>query len=487
MDNSSFNPKLWLSKDKVQTNVTDEAGFQSPRPIQPDPNPSDDGFGAFWKGFSTPATVAVAATPIMPTHAPGYAPPLDRRFALAMIASAAILASSALAAWFTRSEPASPALVSPATTADTGANVQERAVNLAGPGQLVGALIDAGVNPADANAAAAAATPHLAAGSEIHAILVIVPGDGAGGGVLQQLRATRIDGSGVILARAIDGSYAVTPLVADVTRNIKVLRGEIDSESFYTSAVSAGLIDTLIPEFINAFSYDFNLASEVSPGDVFEVAYDQEVNGQGESIGQPKLLYAQLTTAKKSLALYRFQSGDGDSGWFDGNGATTKRGLMRTPVDGARITSKFGMRFHPVLHYNKLHGGTDFAAPTGTPIFAAADGTIEFAAMKGANGNLTILRHDNGWATFYLHQNVFAPGIAAGTRVTQGQRIGDVGTTGRSTGPHLHYEVHIDGERIDPLSIPTDEASRKRLDSSALQAFLKERDRIDTARSQRSN
>ncbi|HMP55014.1 MAG TPA: M23 family metallopeptidase [Novosphingobium sp.] len=155
---------------------------------------------------------------------------------------------------------------------------------------------------------------------------------------------------------------------------------------------------------------------------------------------------------------------------------------MRTPVDGARISSKFGMRFHPVLKYNRLHGGTDFAAPIGTPIYAAADAVVEFAAMKGANGNLTILRHDNGWRTYYLHQNVFSPGIAPGVRVNQGQHIGDVGTTGRSTGPHLHYEVHIDGERVDPLSIKTDDAERKRLEGPALDAFMRERDRIDQAR-----
>lgn len=486
MDNNSFNPKLWLSENKVRSNVSDAASANSSYPSQHNPSPPSEGFGAFWQSVGAPS--ALAAAPHLVAPAPSrLRAPFDRRFALALTASAAILTSSALTAWLTATEPASTPLESAAGFTAPGSTVQERAVNLAGPGQLVGALIEAGVSPADANAAAAAATPHLASGGEIHAILVIVPGTGAGGALLQQLRAVRIDGSGVILARTTDGTYAVTPLIADISRKIEVLRGEIDSESFYTSAVAAGLIDTLIPEFINAFSYDFNLASEVTPGDVFEVAYDQEVNGEGEAIGQPKLLYAQLTTAKKSLALYRFQTADDGTGWFDGNGATTKRGLMRTPVDGARITSKFGMRFHPVLHYNKLHGGTDFAAPTGTPIFAAADGAIEFAAMKGANGNLTILRHDNGWATYYLHQNVFAPGIAAGTRVTQGQRIGDVGTTGRSTGPHLHYEVHIDGERIDPLSIPTDEASRKRLDGTALQAFLKERDRIDTARSQRTN
>lgn len=470
MNDDSFDPKQWTTSNRQQSGA-------APR----------DEAGSFWReaaGSDHAATAAQAAHPLSQEARPARHRPADRRRALAVAVSVAILAGGTLAAWLTRSETTSDISPSPVNTAGSSANVQERAVNLAGPGQLVGALVEAGVRPDDASAAAAAAAPHLASGGEIHAILVLAPGpDGV---LLQQLRAVHIDGSGVVLSRTADGTYSVTPLAADVSRKIEVLRGEIDSESFYTSAVTAGLIDTLIPEFINAFAYDFNLASEVSPGDVFEVAYDQEVNGSGEPVGQPKLLYAQLTTPKKSLALYRFQAAGEDAGWFDGNGATTRRGLMRTPVDGARITSKFGMRFHPVLHYNKLHGGTDFAAPTGTPIFAAADGTIEFAAMKGANGNLTILRHDNGWQTYYLHQNVFAPGIAAGSRVTQGQRIGDVGTTGRSTGPHLHYEVHIDGERVDPLSIPADEASRKRLDGAVLQAFMKERDRIDAARSQRT-
>jgi murein DD-endopeptidase MepM/ murein hydrolase activator NlpD len=271
-------------------------------------------------------------------------------------------------------------------------------------------------------------------------------------------------------------------VAADLSREVKVLRGELDTESFYSSAVAAGLIDTLIPEFINAFGYDFNLAAEILPGDTFEVAYEQAVNESGEPFGQPQLLFAQLTTRTKSLALYRFRDAEGAVGWYDGNGASTRRGLMRTPVDGARISSKFGMRFHPVLHYNRLHGGTDFAAPTGTPIYAAADGAVEFAAMKGANGNLTVIRHDNGWRTLYLHQNRFMPGIAPGVRVIQGQHIGDVGTTGRSTGPHLHYEVHIDGQRVDPLSIRTDDARRKRMEGTLLAAFMRERDRVDVAR-----
>ncbi|MFN3469920.1 MAG: peptidoglycan DD-metalloendopeptidase family protein [Novosphingobium sp.] len=475
MNDDSFDPKQWV------------AGRTSPKdPVSaPDAGNRPASGTAFWKeALASPLPPGSGASGTANSAAPAATPKRrDMRLAIALAGSAAILAATALAAWLAR-VPAPESTVP--VTSGTGTGMQERALNLTSPEQLATALVEAGVRLDDATAAAIAAAPYLGGGGEIHAILVIAPGEGGSGGLLRQLRASRVDGSGVMLGRSDDGGFTVTPLAADVTHRIQVLRGEIDSESFYTSAVTAGLVDTLIPEFINAFSYDFNLASEVAPGDVFEVAYDQEVNGRDEPVGPPRLLFAQLTTPKKSLALYRFHPPGEDAGWFDGNGATTKRGLMRTPVDGARITSKFGMRFHPVLHYNKLHGGTDFAAPIGTPIFAAADGMIEFAAMKGANGNLTILRHDNGWQTYYLHQNVFAPGIAAGVRVTQGQRIGDVGTTGRSTGPHLHYEVHIDGERVDPLSIPTDEASRKRLQGAALQAFLKERDRIDTARSQRA-
>jgi murein DD-endopeptidase MepM/ murein hydrolase activator NlpD len=358
----------------------------------------------------------------------------------------------------------------------------ERSLNLSGAGELAAAMAAVGMPPAEAEAAAAAASAGLSKPGGIRARMVMVP---AGEGFsLQRLQASYLDGSGVVVTRDAAGKFQSRAIAAELTRQIKVLRGELDSESFYTSAVSSGLIDALIPEFINAFAYDFNLASEVSPGDTFEVAYQQSVNEDGEPVGQPQLLFASLTTQAKSLALYRFVKPDGEVGWFDGNGASTKRGFMRTPVDGARISSKFGMRFHPVLHYNKLHGGVDFAAPTGTPIYAAADGVVEFAAYKGANGNLTVVRHDNGWRTLYLHQNRFSPGIAPSVRVTQGQHIGDIGTTGRSTGPHLHYEVHIEGRRIDPLTIKTADSERKRIEGAALAAFRRERDRVDVARAQ---
>ncbi|HMO68530.1 MAG TPA: M23 family metallopeptidase [Novosphingobium sp.] len=471
-DNNSFDPRQWR-----RNSAGSSAG-----PVNPVGSATETTGADFWKAAAAeagldqtgPGPADLKAAPPRQSGPPRF----EGRPLLAAAISLTLLGLTGLAAWLTRDEAASPA---PARTdAPLAPRDEERAINLAGIGRLAAALIEAGVSEEDANAAASAAASAINGTGELRAILVLSREPGRT--VLRHLHVSLPDGSGAVLARRADGTFETTPLIADLSREIKVLRGEIDSESFYTSAVSAGLVDAVIPEFINAFGYDFNLAAEISPGDVFEVAYDQLVNARGEPIGPPKLLYGLLSTPEKSLALYRFEPPGGEAGWFDGNGASTKRGLMRTPVDGARISSKFGMRFHPVLKYNRLHGGTDFAAPIGTPIYAAADAVVEFAAMKGANGNLTILRHDNGWRTYYLHQNVFSPGIAPGVRVNQGQHIGDVGTTGRSTGPHLHYEVHIDGERVDPLSIKTDDAERKRLEGPALDAFMRERDRIDQAR-----
>jgi murein DD-endopeptidase MepM/ murein hydrolase activator NlpD len=212
------------------------------------------------------------------------------------------------------------------------------------------------------------------------------------------------------------------------------------------------------------------------------VAYEQTVNAQGKPYGEPQLLFASLVTATKRRALYRFKPVDQDVGWFDGNGASTVRSFMRTPVDGARITSKFGMRFHPVLHYTRLHAGVDFGVPVGTPVFAAADGVVIGSSPTTCGGNMAVLLHDNGWVTRYFHLSHFAPGLHNGQRVTQGYTIGLSGTTGTcTTGPHLHYEVRINGEPVDPLSIKT-ESGRKGLEGAAREAFLQQRDRVDVAR-----
>ena len=188
------------------------------------------------------------------------------------------------------------------------------------------------------------------------------------------------------------------------------------------------------------------------------------------------------------MALYRYVQADGKPGWFDGNGGSIKRGFMRTPIDGARISSKFGMRFHPVLHYSRLHKGVDFAAPVGTPIYAAADGTVSTATPNRCGGNWVIIDHEKSMQTRYFHLSRYAEGLHAGQHVTQGETVGYVGATGTcQTGPHLHYETLLGGEHVDPLSIPVEESTRKRLEAAALQGFLRERDRIDVARAQQVN
>jgi len=481
MANDSFDPKQWLSGSSAQPGSSDPSAAKS----------ANDGTD-FWR-ISLPDALAKEEADLSTSSAQvkssskssdlpaGLVP---GRVALAALLSAAILAAAAAGAWFTR-QPAAE-VAAPVAEATQGSGIEERALNLSGIGQLAAALTSAGVRPAEANAAAAAAAGQIAGSGEIRAILVLRSEGGTN--VLQQLNASLADGSGVVLTRLADGSFASQTLAADLTREVKVLRGEIDSESFYTSAVSAGLVDALIPEFINAFGYDFNLASEVTPGDVFEVAYDQAVNGRGEPIGPPKLLYGQLTTKTKSLALYRFEPVGSEAGWFDGNGASTKRGLMRTPVDGARISSNFGMRFHPVLHYTRLHAGVDFAVPVGTPVYAAAAGVVIGSHPTGCGGNMAVVRHDNGWVTRYFHLSKFADGLYEGLRIPQGFTLGLSGTTGTcTTGPHLHYEVRINDEPVDPLTVPTDDSKRDRLAGANLTAFMKERDRIDVARAKGSD
>jgi murein DD-endopeptidase MepM/ murein hydrolase activator NlpD len=447
------------------------------------------------------SAVLTGLSPDLPTPLPQAEGAIDEsapaprsRVPLMLALSAVLLAGGGVFAWSTRQTGAAAPVAPSAPTARQIAASEapppptavERAINLGSAGELASALAALGVPGDQADAAAkAAASVMKAAPGYLRAHVVLLPeGEGFR---LQRLQASHADGSGVVVTREDDGSFRPRAVAADLTREVKVLRGELDSESFYTSAVTAGLTDTLIPEFINAFAFDFNLASEVQPGDTFEVAFEQSVNESGEAVGQPQLLFASLTTKVKSVALYRFKLPDGAIGWFDGNGASTKRGFMRTPVDGARISSKFGLRFHPVLHYTRLHAGVDFAVPIGTPVYAAADGTVIGSSPTGCGGNMAVVEHDNGWVTRYFHLSRFAPGLQNGQRVEQGFTVGLSGSTGTcTTGPHLHYEVRIKGDPVDPLSIPTEGGKRATMAVDQLPTFMKERDRVDVARAKQA-
>jgi murein DD-endopeptidase MepM/ murein hydrolase activator NlpD len=228
---------------------------------------------------------------------------------------------------------------------------------------------------------------------------------------------------------------------------------------------------------IRLFSYDVDFQRDLQPGDKFEVFYRVFYDGDGRAVKSGDVLFARLNTKGRTFGLYRYTTADGDTEYFDEQGRSNKKALMRTPIDGPRISSGFGLRRHPILGYSRMHKGLDFAAPTGTPIMAAGDGVVEFAGGARGFGRLIKLKHFGRYETYYGHMSRIAKGIHRGAHVKQGQVIAYVGSAGMATGPHLHYEVHVDGKAINPASnkVPIN----KTLQGKALAAFKRARDKID--------
>jgi murein DD-endopeptidase MepM/ murein hydrolase activator NlpD len=353
-------------------------------------------------------------------------------------------------------------------------------VTVAGPSQLLEALRNLGVDHAQSAMLNDRVLGYVGKSPGELRLTADMASSSDGQLSLSWLEVARADGAGVRLISSGHG-FDAQKLAAKVVTNILAVRGEMGT-TFYNSAVEAGVDDSLISDFAGAFNYDVDFQFELQAGDIFEGAFEQDYNPWGEAVGAPRLLFASLRLQKggKSLRFYRFKAG-GQYGWFDSNGRSNRRSFMRTPVDGARVTSGFGMRFHPILHYTRLHGGTDFAAPIGTPVYASGNGKVIVAGCcHGDAGTMIAIQHDNGWVTHYFHLSAIMPGIVPGIRVTQSERIGNVGETGGATGPHLHYEVVINGVKVDPLKVDTGQGVT--LGGAELVAFKQERDRIDSAR-----
>lgn len=227
--------------------------------------------------------------------------------------------------------------------------------------------------------------------------------------------------------------------------------GEID-DSLYNAGIDAGLSNSLLGEFIRIFSYDVDFQREVQTGDRFEVFFERHYDDAGKTVKTGRIAAASMTLSGRELRYYFYQPNDGgEADYFTPAGSSVRKALLRTPIDGARLTSGFGMRRHPILGYSLMHKGVDFGAQTGTPIQAAGDGVIETAGWNGAYGQYVRIRHGNGYATAYAHLSRI--GVKAGQRIRQGQIIGAVGSTGRSTGPHLHYEVMLNGRQVNPAGV----------------------------------
>lgn len=274
------------------------------------------------------------------------------------------------------------------------------------------------------------------------------------------------------------GQFHAREATASLTREVVRVTGEVES-SLYMSAIELGATDRLVFELANilGFAVDFRT---VQPGDPFDVVFERFVNSRGETIRTGNILYVVFDGRGEPLEYYRYELEDGEIGYYTADGESAQRLLMRMPINGARISSSFGMRFHPVLATNRPHNGTDFAAPRGTPIMAAGAGIVERANRFGSFGNYIRIRHTNGYKTAYAHLQGFASGVRSGARVQQGQIIGYVGTTGRSTGPHLHYEVHLNGRPTNPMSL--DLPTGRRLEEADLDAFTLHRDAVNEIR-----
>lgn len=223
--------------------------------------------------------------------------------------------------------------------------------------------------------------------------------------------------------------------------------------SLYGSAAKAGIPKTVVSEAIRIYSQNVDFQRDVHSGDSLEVMYETHQTDDGYVAKTGNVLFAQLTLDGRKIPLYRYESADGAVDFYGPDGQSTKKTLMKTPIDGARMSSGFGMRRHPVLGYSKMHKGVDFAAPTGTPIYAAGDGKITKAGRFSSYGNYVRIKHRGDLDTAYGHMSKIASGIKPGARVKQGQIIGYVGTTGRSTGPHLHYEVLVASKQVNPRGI----------------------------------
>ena len=235
-----------------------------------------------------------------------------------------------------------------------------------------------------------------------------------------------------------------------------VYKENIILQSLYKAATDENIPANTIIEFARIYGFQVDFQRDIRKQDKFQIMYEIFLNEKNEIVETGEILFANLKLSGQDNSLYYFDK-DGSEGHYDKNGKSVKKALMKTPINGARLSSPFGMRKHPIDGFNKMHRGTDFAAPMGTPIMASGDGVVKKAGWCGGGGNCVKIKHNSTYQTIYAHMSKFARGIKTGVRVKQGQTIGYVGSTGKSTGPHLHYEVLVNGKKVNSqkLKLPS--------------------------------
>ncbi len=284
-----------------------------------------------------------------------------------------------------------------------------------------------------------------------------------------------IDNTSSVEVRKSKNKFIVKENILQLYKKEVVIKSVINN-NLYNSAIKSGIEPNIIIEFARIFGFEVDFQRDIRKGDWFEVLYEKFEDDNGRTRDTGKIIYASMFVNGEEINLYYFKDKNSDD-FFNIKGQSITKSLMKTPINGARLSSSFGMRKHPILGYNKMHRGTDFAAPSGTPIMASGSGTITRARWCGGGGNCVKIRHNSTYETIYAHMKSFAKGIKEGRKVKQGQIIGYVGSTGMSTGPHLHYEVVVNGKKVNSqrLKLP----SGKKLKGEARKDFELKRIKID--------
>ena len=278
-----------------------------------------------------------------------------------------------------------------------------------------------------------------------------------------------------IEVRRYNNNFIINENILKLFRKEVVVKNKIKN-NLYSSAVETGIEPNIIVEFARIFGFEVDFQRDIRKGDWFEIYYEKFVDEDDKVRDTGKIIYASMFVNGEEINLYNFKFKKIEE-YFDIKGKSITKSLMKTPINGARLSSSFGMRKHPILGYNKMHRGTDFAAPSGTPIMASGSGTVTRARWCGGGGNCVKIKHNSTYETIYAHMKSFAKGVKEGKKVKQGQIIGYVGSTGLSTGPHLHYEVIVNGKKVNSqkLKLP----SGKTLKGEERKQFELDRIRID--------
>ena len=286
----------------------------------------------------------------------------------------------------------------------------------------------------------------------------------------------------IYLSRNIETDELKRELLVIKLKKDVIYKENLILQSLYKSASDEKIPANIIIEFARIYGFQVDFQRDIRKQDAFQIMYETFVNDNGKIIETGNILFANLKLSGENNSLYYFGKED-SKGHYDKNGKSIKKALMKTPINGARLSSPFGMRKHPIDGFNKMHRGTDFAAPMGTPIMASGDGVVKKAGWCGGGGNCVVIKHNSTYKTVYAHMSKFAIGIRNGIRVKQGQTIGYVGSTGKSTGPHLHYEVIVNGKKINSqtLKLP----SGKILKGSDRKIFETEKIKLDVLKSEK--